>query len=303
MAEKPKKTCFVVGPIGDDTSDDRVHADWLLDGIITPVFEAHYKEFEVRRADRISDPGRIDAQVITSLLDSELVIADLTSLNPNAFYEIGIRHTAQKPIIHMHLEGQRIPFDVASFRSIKFNRTRPSDLATAQKNLKAAIDAALAADHVVDNPVTFARGRVQFAESATATEKLLSDEIDSLKQRIEMIEFECSQGEAGAVVHSNLRLSSSILREREHRIIKLVKTVGMTNDEFFGFINEHVRPIFPEPLKEAGNSEEYEFVVPAKRLGRRRILELGVLCKTNGVMFTVYDVDGRFVAGQNSDLW
>jgi hypothetical protein len=58
----------------------------------------------------------IDSQIITSLLDAELVIADLSFLNPNAFYEIGIRHMVQKPIIHMFIEGTDLPFDVKPFR-------------------------------------------------------------------------------------------------------------------------------------------------------------------------------------------
>ncbi|MDE3809987.1 hypothetical protein I7I49_06795 [Sinorhizobium meliloti] len=187
-AEK-KKQCFVVGPIGDDDSDDRVHADWLLEEVIQPVFEQHFKDFDVNRADKISDPGRIDAQIITALLEADLVIADLTTLNPNAFYEIGIRHTVQKPIIHMHLEGQRIPFDIASFRSIKFQRKWPRDLRRARDTLKQAVEAATAPGHFVDNPVTFSRGKFEIAESATPADKVLFDEIESITARLERIEF------------------------------------------------------------------------------------------------------------------
>jgi hypothetical protein len=38
----------------------------------------------------------IDSQVITKVLDADLVIADLTLKNPNAFYELGLRHMAEK---------------------------------------------------------------------------------------------------------------------------------------------------------------------------------------------------------------
>lgn len=189
MAKKPeRKKCFVVGPIGADDSEDRIHADWLLEMIIQPVFEEHFKEFDVTRADKISDPGRIDAQVISSLLDSELVIADLTTLDPNAFYEIGIRHTVQKPIIHMHLEGERIPFDIASFRSLKFDRKRPKDLMAAREALRAAVAAAIDEGHEVDNPVTFARGRVEFSKTATPTEKLFQEQLEAITKRLETIE-------------------------------------------------------------------------------------------------------------------
>lgn len=183
-----KKLCFVVGPIGDDNSEDRVHADWLLEEIITPVFHESFSEFDLHRADKISEPGRIDAQVISALLDAELVIADLSTLNPNAFYEIGIRHMAQKPIVHMHLEGQRIPFDVGMFRSIKFSRRTPTDLRKARAALKDAVAAAIADGHKVDNPVTVARGRVQLQESASSAEKVLWSEIQAIKNRFSNLE-------------------------------------------------------------------------------------------------------------------
>jgi hypothetical protein len=57
--DTPRKTCFVVGPIGDTGTATRGHADWLLDEIITPVFAENFKEFDVMRADRISQPGMI----------------------------------------------------------------------------------------------------------------------------------------------------------------------------------------------------------------------------------------------------
>ncbi|MDH4442385.1 MAG: hypothetical protein QE284_18620 [Rhizobium sp.] len=189
MAKKvDRKKCFVVGPIGADDSEDRIHADWLLEMIIQPVFEEHFKDFDVTRADKISDPGRIDAQVISSLLDSELVIADLTTLNPNAFYEIGIRHTVQRPIIHMHLEGERIPFDIASFRSIKFDRKRPKDLIAAREALRLSVMAALDEAHQVDNPVTFARGRVEFDKTATPAERVVQEQLEAMMTRLEALE-------------------------------------------------------------------------------------------------------------------
>jgi hypothetical protein len=85
------KLCFVVGPIGDEGSEIRNHADWLLNGIIQPVL-AGFPEFRVKRADQDARPGLIDVHMINDILDAELVIADLSFLNPNVFYEISIRH-------------------------------------------------------------------------------------------------------------------------------------------------------------------------------------------------------------------
>jgi len=114
-------------PIGPEDSDIWLHADWLLDEVIVPVFRDHL-EFKVERADKIRQPGLIDAQIIDLILTADLANADLSFLNSNAFYEIGIRHMAQKPVIHMHRAGEKIPFDISLYRSMEFARTRPSDL-------------------------------------------------------------------------------------------------------------------------------------------------------------------------------
>ena len=59
---------------------------------------AEFPNYQVKRADHDPRPGLIDSQLINDLLNAELVIADLSFVNPNVFYEIGIRHMAQKPI-------------------------------------------------------------------------------------------------------------------------------------------------------------------------------------------------------------
>jgi hypothetical protein len=103
MSNEPtkQKVCFVVSPIGDPESQQRIHADWLLKGIIKPTFSAHFGDFRVLRADEISTPGLIDSQVITLLLDAEIVIADMSFQNANVFYEMGIRHMKRLPTIHI----------------------------------------------------------------------------------------------------------------------------------------------------------------------------------------------------------
>src|SRR5262245_33297359 len=97
-----RKRCFVIGPIGERKSETRKHADILLNKIIKTTFARHFKEFKIIRADEIALPGIIHNQIISAVIDAELVIADLTGRNANAFYELGIRHFAQKPIIHFY---------------------------------------------------------------------------------------------------------------------------------------------------------------------------------------------------------
>jgi hypothetical protein len=37
IAMPDQKLCFVIGPIGEKDSEPRIHADWLLNGIIESV--------------------------------------------------------------------------------------------------------------------------------------------------------------------------------------------------------------------------------------------------------------------------
>jgi hypothetical protein len=110
------KTCFVIAPIGKDGSDTRERSDTTFAYIIEPAAkECGYKAL---RADHIEESGNVTLQVIRRLLEDHIVVADLTDHNPNVFYELAIRHFSQKPAIHLIADGQTIPFDVATQRTI-----------------------------------------------------------------------------------------------------------------------------------------------------------------------------------------
>lgn len=187
MPDVATKLCFVIGPIGSAGSDVRIHADWLLEGIIRPVL-AEFPDYLLKRADHDPRPGLIDVQMINDILDAELVIADLSLLNPNAFYEIGIRHMAQKPIIHMQLEAEKPPFDVSLYRAVPFALSQFSDLRKAQGALKDAIEAVLAPDYQVENPITRARGRQNLEQHATPEMQVLLGEIETIKSQVELLQ-------------------------------------------------------------------------------------------------------------------
>jgi hypothetical protein len=183
------KTCFVVCPIGAEGSSTRKHADWLLHEIVEYVLDRDFEgEFEVIRADKIDQPGMIDAQIIAHLLDDDLVIADMSELNPNVFYEMGIRQMKERPIIHMCKKGETIPFDVKLYRAVYFEYAEPIQLRAAREDLARAVKAVLAPDHKVDNPVIRARGVQKLQETATpeiAVVTRLMQEMDHRVQRLE----------------------------------------------------------------------------------------------------------------------
>jgi hypothetical protein len=51
MTDETRKLCFVIGPIGDAGTETRTNADWVLDGVIRPVFAEHFPNFKGLRAD------------------------------------------------------------------------------------------------------------------------------------------------------------------------------------------------------------------------------------------------------------
>lgn len=113
------KKCFFISRIGEENSDVRLQSNYiftLLKGILA---ELGYIKFE--RADFISRTGNITQQVIELLLDSDLVIADLSGKNANVFYELGIRHATNKAFVQIKNQNEIIPFDLSQVRTISYN--------------------------------------------------------------------------------------------------------------------------------------------------------------------------------------
>ena len=53
-----------------------------------------------------------------SILQARIVIADITSRNPNVFYELGIAHTIGKRFVLLTQDVLDIPFDLNRYRHI-----------------------------------------------------------------------------------------------------------------------------------------------------------------------------------------
>ncbi|MCG7342210.1 hypothetical protein [Staphylococcus auricularis] len=129
------KKCFIACPIGDENSKERRNSDFLLDSIIKPVLES---EFNIERSDLISSTNKITDEIIERLTNSELVIVDLSSQNPNVFYELGYRHALNRPTITIINKDEHIPFDVSAYRTIYYSELY-KDVTNAKEQLKETI--------------------------------------------------------------------------------------------------------------------------------------------------------------------
>ena len=113
--------CFVISPIGAPNSEERRHADLVYGSLLEPALS----ELGLRlvRADRISKPGLITAQIIDHIVRAPLVVADLSYGNPNVFYELALRHATRRPVVQLVRSSDPLPFDVGQFRTVVIDMT------------------------------------------------------------------------------------------------------------------------------------------------------------------------------------
>ncbi len=186
-----KKTCFVISAFGSTPDEQRGYKQ-VLRHLIQKVLESRYV---VVRADQIDDEGLITNQIIEHLLEDDLVVADLTGLNPNVFYEVAVRHAARKPIVHLITKGQDIPFDVANMRAVPYALDDPDVLEEARAELTRKVSAIEASDwKAAPNPITAARDvwllrdseqpEIREAGDLLAGFNDLRDEVRSLARRV-----------------------------------------------------------------------------------------------------------------------
>jgi tetratricopeptide (TPR) repeat protein len=74
------------------------------------------------RADQEPAAGDIRTDMYFELVTADFVLADISILNPNVFYELGIRHgVAPRGVLTLHGGWSQRPFDVAPDRNIPYD--------------------------------------------------------------------------------------------------------------------------------------------------------------------------------------
>lgn len=109
-----RKRCFVVMGFGiktDFATGRKLDLDKSYRLLIKPVVER--QALECIRADEIRHSGTIDVPMYQQLLNADVVIADISTANPNALYELGIRH-ALRPRTTIVISENKLsyPFDL-----------------------------------------------------------------------------------------------------------------------------------------------------------------------------------------------
>src|SRR5690349_9478483 len=115
MSEEPaKKKCFVVMGFGTKTDFQQQKA-YDLDKTYRTIIRAAVNDagLECIRADDVIHSGIIDKPMYELLLSADVVVADVSTSNANAIYELGVRH-ALRPYTTIVIAEQnfKFPFDI-----------------------------------------------------------------------------------------------------------------------------------------------------------------------------------------------
>jgi O-acetyl-ADP-ribose deacetylase (regulator of RNase III) len=87
------------------------------------------------------------------IFESEVAVVDITLLNPNVFYELGIRHALNKHVtVLIRKEGTPSPFNIQGFQMLEYKLGDSENLESGKKKIGEFIKNGLASQSV-DSPV------------------------------------------------------------------------------------------------------------------------------------------------------
>ncbi|XOF33445.1 MAG: hypothetical protein ACL93V_15825 [Candidatus Electrothrix sp. YB6] len=110
-----KKTCFVIIPFGGNF-------DSYYKMIICPGIEA--SGLTPVRADEIYGTKPIIEDICDQIFSAKIIIADVSTKNPNVNYELGVAHALNKQVIIISQSIDDVPFDYKHRRVIIYDTTQ-----------------------------------------------------------------------------------------------------------------------------------------------------------------------------------
>ncbi|MCY1180543.1 hypothetical protein D9M73_209950 [compost metagenome] len=110
-------TCFVMQPFSPPLGD-----------YYEKIYKAAIEKAGLKavRADAdIFGTGKIMDQVWDGILSAKVLVAELTTRNPNVFYELGLAHALEKPVVLVSSREEDVPFDLQHIRVIYYDMSDP----------------------------------------------------------------------------------------------------------------------------------------------------------------------------------
>ena len=156
------KVCFVIMPFGkkDVGGGKMVDFDPLYADIFVPAIAAvslpEGGKLEPRRTDQDFFAGDIKQEMFQYLEYSRFAMADISGLNFNVAYELGVRHRAREAGTAIFRQTQFAPpFDISSIKAFPYEYTPAEEAAKARALIARVLTESLVRNRL-DSPVRLA---------------------------------------------------------------------------------------------------------------------------------------------------
>jgi hypothetical protein len=131
----------------------------------------------------------VTSQILRSILEANVVIADLTGKNPNVFYEVAFAQSFGKPIVMLVDDPDTLPFDTRNERTIPLGGHEGpigfEEGVAAQDRLRESLQVVLDPAYVPTSLITEVAGVRSLAD--LAPENPIATELASVKDTVEEI--------------------------------------------------------------------------------------------------------------------
>lgn len=162
-----------------EVGNKKVDFDFIYDKVFvpaiaaTPLPEGGY--LEARRTDKDFFSGNIDLEMFQYIEYSRLSLADISGLNPNVFYELGVRHRAHSAgTVIFRQVNAAIPFDVNHIKAFPYEYEPETQIIEAQSLITRVLTESLL-NNRLDSPV----------QAALAAQRTMGVGIDWLLKDVE----------------------------------------------------------------------------------------------------------------------
>jgi nucleoside 2-deoxyribosyltransferase/phage shock protein A len=162
-----KKEAFVVLPFESDFNQ-------VYNEVMEPALEE--VGYEINKADSIDSQQNILEDIIRGISEADLLIADLTSSNPNVFYELGIAHGLGIPTVLITQDLEEVPFDLRAYKIIEYS-TEFTEIGDLQNELREIGEKHLDGEMTFGSPVSdFTSGDPSNSQSAQKEDEEIENE-------------------------------------------------------------------------------------------------------------------------------
>ena len=270
------KTCFVIMPFGKKEQVDGTVIDF--DAVYKQLIQPAVGSLQMKcvRSDKIDKGGWIHKTMLQHVYDADVAVVDLTTLNPNVFYELGVRHALVPCVtVLIRRDGTRLPFNIEGMNAIPYGNIKvKKQCEEAKERIKTFIRNGLA--HFEEDSLVHEILDIRIATEPTVipTTEVHNYAIDGAPDRhVALITGHLRNVMAADVWVNSENTNMQMARPYERSISSLIRYLGAEKDN----LGEVAKDIIAEELtREMGGR-------PSVRPGVTLVTGPGDLERTNNV--------------------